>query len=206
MSALIELQYFPPIAYFAVLLKNENVLIEQFENYQKSSYRNRCHIATANGLLRLSIPLEKGKNNQTAIKEVKIYNATNWQTQHWRAIKSAYGNAPYFEYYADELLPFFEKKYDYLFDWNLDLLNCIMELFMMPNNLQFTAEYQMDLNDNTTDFRNVISPKKQNNDLFKQIPYSQLFVEKYGFIPELSVLDVLFCKGPEGILVIDKTI
>jgi hypothetical protein len=206
MSALIELQYFPPIAYFAVLLKNKNVSIEQFENYQKGSYRNRCHIATANGLLRLSIPLEKGKNNQTTIKEVKIYNATNWQIQHWRAIKSAYGNAPYFEYYADELLPFFEKKYDYLFDWNLDLLNCIMELFMMPNNLQFTAEYQMDLNDSTTDFRNVISPKKQNNDSFKQIPYSQLFVEKHGFIPELSVLDVLFCKGPEAILVIDKTI
>ncbi|NJN78366.1 MAG: WbqC family protein [Saprospiraceae bacterium] len=109
MNALIESQYFPPLAYFSVLLKHEKVWIEQFENYQKGSYRNRCHIATANGLLRLSIPLEKGKNNQTCIKEVKIHNDTNWQIQHWRAIKSAYGNAPYFEYYADELLPFLKK-------------------------------------------------------------------------------------------------
>lgn len=205
MGVLIELQYFPPIAYFAVLLKHENVWIEQFENYQKGSYRNRCHIATANGLLRLSIPLEKGKNNQTTIKEVKIHKDTNWQIQHWRAIKSAYGNAPYFEYYADELLPFFEKKYNYLFDWNLDLLNCIMELFMMPNTLQFTDEYQVDLNENITDFRNVISPKSLESTLFQSISYQQLFTEKHGFIPELSILDVLFCKGPEAVLVIDKT-
>lgn len=206
MGALIELQYFPPITYFSVLLKHENIWIEQFENYQKGSYRNRCHIATANGLLRLSIPLEKGKNNQTTIKEVKIHNDNNWQTQHWRAIKSAYGNAPYFEYYADELFPFFEKKYNFLFDLNLDLLNGIMELFMMPNTLQFTNEYQINLNENITDFRNVISPKKPDNPLFQKVTYQQLFIEKHGFIPELSILDILFCKGPEAILVIDKTL
>jgi hypothetical protein len=206
MSALIELQYFPPVTYFSILLKHKNVWIEQLENYQKGSYRNRCHIATANGLLRLSVPLEKGKNNQTTIKDVKIHNDTNWQTQHWRAIKSAYGNAPYFEYYADELLPFFEKKYDYLFDWNLDLLTCVMELFMMPNTLQFTAEYQVNPDKNITDFRDIISPKKANNERFKQIPYTQLFTEKHGFIPELSILDILFCKGTEAILVIHKSI
>jgi hypothetical protein len=81
-----------------------------------------------------------------------------------------------------------------------------MELFMMPNTLQFTAEYQVNLDKNITDFRNIISPKKANNERFKQIPYTQLFTEKHGFIPELSILDILFCKGPEAILVIHKSI
>lgn len=203
MKTIIESQYLPPISYFAVLLKQPSIFIEQYENYQKGSYRNRCHIATANGILRLSIPLEKGKNNQTPIKEVKIYNADNWQIQHWRAIKSAYGKSPYFEFYADELCLFFEKKYDFLLDWNTDLLRFMTENIGLPVDIQLTDNYYK--NDNTImDYRNVISPKKENLNLFQDLHYGQVFEDKHGFIPNLSILDLLFCKGPEAIFVIDN--
>jgi len=203
MKTIIESQYLPPISYFAVLLKQPSIFIEQYENYQKGSYRNRCHIATANGILRLSIPLEKGKNNQTPIKEVKIYNADNWQIQHWRAIKSAYGKSPYFEFYADELCLFFEKKYDFLLDWNTDLLRFMTENIGLPVDIQLTDNYYK--NDNSImDYRNVISPKKENLNLFQDLHYGQVFEDKHGFIPNLSILDLLFCKGPEAIFVIDN--
>ena len=202
MKTIIESQYLPPISYFAVLLKQPSIFIEQYENYQKGSYRNRCHIATANGILRLSIPLEKGKNNQTPIKEVKIYNADNWQIQHWRAIKSAYGKSPYFEFYADELCLFFEKKYDFLLDWNTDLLRFMTENIGLPVDIQLTDNYYK--NDNSImDYRNIISPKKENLNLFQDLHYGQVFEDKHGFIPNLSILDLLFCKGPEAIFVID---
>lgn len=203
MKTIIESQYLPPISYFAVLLKQPSIFIEQYENYQKGSYRNRCHIATANGILRLSIPLEKGKNNQTPIKEVKIYNADNWQIQHWRAMKSAYGKSPYFEFYADELCLFFEKKYDFLLDWNTDLLRFMTENIGLPVDIQLTDNYYK--NDNSImDYRNVISPKKENLNLFQDLHYGQVFEDKHGFIPNLSILDLLFCKGPEAIFVIDN--
>ncbi len=203
MKTIIESQYLPPISYFAVLLKQPSIFIEQYENYQKGSYRNRCHIATANGILRLSIPLEKGKNNQTPIKEVKIYNADNWQIQHWRAMKSAYGKSPYFEFYADELCLFFEKKYDFLLDWNTDLLRFMTENIGLPVDIQLTDNYYK--NDNTImDYRNVISPKKENSNLFQDLHYGQVFEDKHGFITNLSILDLLFCKGPEAIFVIDN--
>lgn len=201
MNTLIELQYFPPIAYFATLMKQDNIHIEQYENYQKGSYRNRCEIATANGSLRLTIPLKKGKNNQTSIKDVKIYNETNWQIQHWRAIKAAYGKSPFFEFYADELNPFFHKEYDFLFDWNIEMLNCIIENLNLPIDYQLTTDYQLS-NDNIIDFRNKITPKKDTTSIYKPVPYGQVFLEKHGFLPNLSILDLLFCKGPEAILTI----
>lgn len=201
MDALIELQYFPPIAYFSALLKHDKIWIEQYENYQKGSYRNRCEIATSNGVLRLSIPLEKGKNNQTSIKEVKIYNTQNWQIQHWRAIKSAYGKSPYFEYYSDELFPFFNKKYDFLFDWNLEMFDFIVENLGLPIDYQFTTDYSLAPSD-CVDYRNKITPKKDTTTIYQPVPYGQVFQDKHGFTPNLSVLDLLFCKGPEGILTI----
>jgi hypothetical protein len=203
MKTIIESQYLPPIAYFSVLLKQPTILIEQHENYQKRSYRNRCHIATANGILRLSIPLEKGKNNQMTIKDVKVYNADNWQLQHWRAIKSAYGKSPYFEFYADELLPYFEKKYDFLLDWNMDLLQFIVDVLNLPVDIQLTDSYYS-TNEAILDYRNNITPKMPTNTTFQGVYYGQVFEDKHGFIPNLSILDLLFCKGPEAILLLDK--
>jgi hypothetical protein len=201
MTALIELQYFPTIRFFAVLLQHERIRIEQHEHYQKRTYRNRCHIAAANGLLRLSVPLEQGKNNQQPIREVRIANDYSWQQQHWQAIQSAYGNAPYFEYYKDELIPIFFQKYDFLFDLNLALLSAITELLLYPVALEFTESYETTPT-HVTDYRNAFTPKA--TDLPPPVVYPQVFADRYDFLPDLSVLDLLFCKGPESLLLFQQ--
>jgi hypothetical protein len=114
--------YFPPLSWFSILWQQDHIIIEAAENYQKGSFRNRCHIAGPNGMQRLSVPLEKGKHQKTPIREVRISYTEPWQRLHWRAIKTAYGNAPFFEHYETELAVFFEKKYPFLFDLNQEIL------------------------------------------------------------------------------------
>ena len=111
-SILLEIQYLPSLQYVSKLLQCPKIYLEQHENYSKGSYRNRCHIAGAQGLQRLSIPLEGGKHQQQPIREVRISNDESWQSQHWTSIKSAYGKSPFFEHYADVFLPFYKKEYE----------------------------------------------------------------------------------------------
>ena len=201
-TILLELHYLPSIQYISKFVQFEKVWIEQQENYHKGSYRNRCHIATANGMIRLSIPLVKGKNSQQNIQQTKIFWLDNWAKKHWQAIQSAYGNSPFFEYYADELKPIFEKKYDSLFDWNKDLLFKILELLDIETEVTFTENYVKSMGEDIVDFRNKISPKKKEfteDSFFDLNPYPQVFMEKHGFLPNLSILDLLFCAGPGGI-------
>ena len=120
---LIELHYFPSIQFFSKFFLHPALILEQHENYVKRSYRNRAHIATANGPLRLSIPLEKGKNQRKPIREVRISYEENWQSKQWTAICSAYGNAPFFEYYVDDIQPLFKEKTTFLFEHNLSLIH-----------------------------------------------------------------------------------
>ena len=202
---LIELQYFPPIQYFAKLLQFKKVRLEAYENYNKGTYRNRCHIAGANGLQRLSIPLRKGKNRQQSIRAVEIANDENWQAEQWHSIKSAYGNSPFFEYYADELQLFYKKEYDLLWDWNLDLLKKMMELTGVDCQIELTDCYVPTIEDQAAksvfDYRNSIQPKKsrhKEDSAFKNVSYGQVFIEKHGFLPNLSILDLLFCQGPSA--------
>lgn len=209
---LFELQYLPPIQYFSKLVSFKRTLIEQHENYLKGTYRNRCHIVGANGIQRLSIPLQKGKNRQQSIREVRISDHENWQSQHWNSIRSAYGKSPYFEFYVDEFEPFFRKKYEFLFDWNWDLLNCIIDCLSIDCALKLTEQYlsSEDLKEemNIFDFRNGISPKKhrqKEDPHFKQTKYAQVFEEKHGFIPNLSILDLLFCAGPESVRILEES-
>jgi len=202
-TVLLDLQYLPSLQWFSKVNQYDNILLEASENYVKSSYRNRCHIAGAQGLLRLSVPLAGGKNAQMPIRSVNISNVMTWQYQHWESIQSAYGKSPFFEYYADDLKPFFEKKYDKLWDWNYDLLMCLVEILDLEVTFQLTETYQKQTPDTVLDLRGGIhpNPKKQVADPdFTAKPYEQVFTEKYGFLPDLSVLDALFCKGPETVL------
>lgn len=207
-SILLELQYFPPMQYFTKLLHYPNIYIEAQEHYQKGSYRNRCEIAGANGVLRLSIPLEKGKNEQQSIREVRIAYHEPWQTRHWESIQSAYGNAPFFLYYADFFQPIFEKKYDMLWDWNLDLLNIILQLIGIQKDILFTSLYQKAVSPEILDFRNAIHPKahrRRDDPHFQPAWYAQVFEEKHGFLPNLSILDLLFCTGPEALSILQAS-
>lgn len=204
-SILLELSYLPPVQYFTKLQHYALVLVEAQEHYAKGTYRNRCHIASANGLLRLSIPLEKGKNEQQPIQEVRIAYQEPWQHWHWEGIKSAYGKSPFFEHYADVLAPFYEKNYEFLFDWNWNLLQTLLQLIGIQSEMRFTTEYQKHTPAETLDFRNKISPKthRQAEDPhFQPIRYEQVFIEKHGFLPNLSILDLLFCTGPEALSIL----
>ncbi|MFT4761953.1 MAG: hypothetical protein ACI9XO_003808 [Paraglaciecola sp.] len=212
-TILIEMQYLPPIQYFAKLYQFDKMQLEAKENYFKGTYRNRCHIAGANGLQRLSIPLRKGKNRQQSIREVEISNDEKWQSEHWHSIKSAYGNSPFFEYYVDELQPFYKKEYELLWDWNRDLVNKMMELVGIDCLIEETVEFLKPTEQGTElpvfDFRNSIQPKvsRQKEDAnFKEVAYGQVFIEKHGFLPNLSILDLLFCQGPNAIEILRQSV
>lgn len=208
-AILLELQYLPPIHYFAKMVQYGEVWIEQWEHYSKGSYRNRCHIATANGLMRLSVPLEKGKNEQMPIREVRIAYEEPWQRQHWAGIRSAYGRAPFFDFYTEELAPFFAMEWEYLFDFNAALLQKLVELAGVSVPLKYTETYWETPPADILDFRNSIFPKKhrQKTDPHFAAPkYRQLFEERHGFMPNLSILDLLFCTGPQTLLYLESAI
>ncbi len=205
----IEMQYLAPIPFFALWKTNKKVVIEQYEHYTKGSFRNRCYIAGPNGILRLTIPLEKGKNTQQPIKEVRIANHSNWQMQHWRSIRSAYGKAPFFEYYADEIEPFYTNKYAFLFDFGVQLTKKIKEILEIPTKLDFSSSYELENESKTIDLRGVFKPPEV-GDLtgigMQQKPYAQVFGERYSFLPNLSIIDLIFCKGPEASLLLSQSL
>ncbi len=207
-ALLLELQYLPPIQYFVWLQRYAIVYIEQQEHYIKGSYRNRCHIAGANGMLRLSIPLQKGKNEQQPIRQTRIAYNQPWQTQHWESIRSAYGSAPFFLYYADALAPLYQQRFDFLFDWNLALLHTILPLLDIHCTIHFTDAYYPIASPAWHDLRNTISPKQhraQPDAYFRPVPYPQVFEAKYPFLPNLSILDLLCCTGPEAPLLLQQS-
>ncbi len=208
-AILLELQYLPPVQYFTKLLHYPTVYLEAHEHYQKGSYRNRALIAGANGELRLSIPLEKGKNEQQSIREVRIAYHEPWQARHWESIQSAYGNAPFYLYYADFLQPFYEKHYNFLWDWNWELLQTILQLTGIPSNIQFTTSFVKTPAPGMLDFRNAIHPKvhrRRDDPHFQPAWYAQVFEEKHGFLSNLSILDLLFCTGPEALRIIQASL
>lgn len=206
---LLELHYFPSIQYCSKFFAHPTVVFEQHENYVKRSFRNRMHIAAANSLLRLSIPLEKGKNQQQTIREVRISYDENWQTKQWTAICSAYGNAPFFEYYIDDFQPLFEEKSEYLFEHNLKVLQAIFFVLDIKPDFGFSESYEKETPPTICGFRNRITPKTVNGAEdrdYQNIPYQQVFAEKTGYLPNLSILDLIFCKGPETIPILENSI
>lgn len=208
-STLIELHYFPSIQYMSKFFSSDNLLLEQHENYRKGSYRNRMHIASANGLLRLSVPLIKGKNQKQNIRDVRISYEEPWQNKHWTAIQSAYGNSPYFDDYSPILRPLFKEKTTYLFDLNMAILKELLAMLDINPNIQFTTKYNKTPIAEVVDCRHSISPKpnKSREDKFyKTVPYPQVFMEKTGFLPNLSILDLLFCQGPETVFTLQRSV
>lgn len=196
----IDNQYLAAINLFSILNKSSNIIFEQYETYQKMSFRNRCLIAGANGVISLSISLEKGRSQKKLITDVKISNRTNWQEQHWRTIESCYRGSPWFVYYGPELRQFYYRKFEYLFDWNLELFKwAISKLnFPIPVEIGFTNNFQHLYDDAFfIDLRNKILPK--NYHLTPTKPYQQVFKERTGFIPNLSIIDLLFCEGKRAL-------
>ena len=195
--------YLAPVAYYATMAKVETVFLEHCESYEKQSYRNRCYIAAANGKMALSIPVEKSGGDKTLTRDIRISEHNDWQVQHWRSIESAYNSTPFFEYYKDDLLPFYEKKWDFLWDFNLEIQAKVLELLDMQPKIKYTEEYKINLENNCLDLRTSIHPKKENTST-SNTPYYQVFDQRFGFLPNLSIIDLLFNMGNEAQFILNN--
>jgi len=198
-KTLLSTAYLPPISWFKIMLNAEEVIIEQHENFIKQTYRNRCHILAANGQMSLSIPAVKASSKKIKITDVKIDYATNWQKQHLKSIESAYRNSPFYEYLIDDLLPFYEKKHKFLFDYNFQLINTVLQMLEIKKEIKLSTSFA-ELANNSFDFRNQIKPKKQSEKLTQLASkkYYQVFNEKHLFQADLSIIDLLFNLGSES--------
>ena len=199
---LLSTTYFGPIQWYQKLYRAEEVFIERCESFQKQTYRNRCIIATTNGPQPLTVPVERGQGDQ--IRSLRISDHGNWRHLHWNALKSAYGESPFFDYYQDDIRPFFEQRWDYLFDFNETIREKMCELLdiqpkVVPTEL-FLSPAEIKESAFGTDYREAIRPKHPEPDPdFTPRRYYQVYEQKYGFLPNLSVLDLLFNMGPESI-------
>lgn len=192
-TVLLSTSYLPNISYLFQVLQHDVVILEKHENFVKQTYRNRCEILTSNGKLSLSIPLVKQADKEL-IAEKKISYAEDWQKQHWRAITSAYKNSPYFEFFEDEFKPFYENKYELLFDYNTQLLQTILHILRVKKQIEFTTQFDINLS-NGMDLRTLSD--LNNSDTISTKSYYQVFADKRGFTPNLSCLDALFNIGLE---------
>lgn len=206
MNIYLSSAYLAPVEYYTKFLTEKTVFIEKHENYLKQSYRNRCTILSANGTIPLSIPVKHSSGEKTLVKDIRIADHGNWQHMHWNAIVSAYSSTPYFEYYQDDFAPFYHKKYSFLFDYNEELRILINKLLgIEKQNILYTELYKTDLEKSDLDFREIIHPKKEYKlldlEFFPQ-KYYQVFNQKFSFVENMSIIDLLFNMGNESILVL----
>lgn len=195
-----ESQYFAPVIAYKSLIKCSYIEIEQYEHWQKMSFRNRCIIAGANGLLNLSIPLEGGRKSNKWIREIKIDNSRGWQMIHWRTLVSAYNRSPWFEFYKDELSIFYQTRYEFLWNWNLDILLWTLKKLGSQAEVGFTKSWQKEYPpDQYLDLRSQILPRNYLSFADDCPHYRQVFEERLGFFPNLSIIDLLFCEGPNTV-------
>ena len=200
-AALLSTAYFAPIQYYCKFIQHSNVLIEQWENYSKQSYRNRCNIYGANGALAISVPVVKATNKKVLTKDVKISYDTNWQKLHWKGIESAYKSSPYYEYYIDDLERFFSNKWNYLLDYNMEIHEKVCGILEIENLSILTEDFIPVNSSEFDDYRNIIHPKpsKEVPDCkFESQVYTQVFGDKHGFLANLSILDLIFNMGPDS--------
>ncbi len=225
-TLLLSTAYLPPVEYVAWVVQARQAYIEQYDSYCKQTYRNRCLIATANGSQALTIPVEKPAGDTALMRDIRISDHGNWRHLHWNALVSAYRSSPFFDYYADDFAPFYEKKYPFLLDFNEELLHLILRCMNLEARIHRTETFRP-LSDSPTtphpaisssstfeteeipplyDLREAIRPKHSQPTGFQARPYYQVFAQKQGFRPNLSSIDLLFHTGPESVFTLRDSI
>ena len=191
MDILIYPSYFPTISNYVAMAQADSITFEVEDNFQKQTNRNRTYIYSPNGIQLLNIPIKHTKERHQKTKDVRLETAFDWQKQHFKSLEAAYRTSPFFEYFENELTPIFNKKHIFLMDLNFETMEIISKCLRMKFDFKRTTEYFHEVS-NYTDFRPLVNGKKEIM-LFEN--YTQVFGEKYGFINNLSILDLLFNEG-----------
>lgn len=201
-TALLTTTYFGPIQWYQKLYRADKAWVERHEHFQKQTFRNRCVIATTQGLQSLTVPIESGlkPKGTELISDIRISDHGAWRHLHWNALRSAYGESPFFEYYEDDLRPFFERRWDYLLDFNEAIRQKLCELLDIRPTVGYTTAYEKQPAGPLSDYRDAIRPKHPAPDAdFTPRRYYQVYEAKHGFLPNLSIVDLLFNMGPESV-------
>ncbi|MEL1242011.1 WbqC family protein [Flavobacterium flavipallidum] len=193
MKTLLHPSYFPSISHFVAMIQAESIVFEMEDNFQKQTNRNRTYIYSPNGVQLLNIPIKHSKTSHQKTKDIQIENDFDWQKQHFKSLEAAYRSSPFFEYFEDDFVPFFEKKHTFLMDLNFEALEIISKCMRTKFEFTTTEEYFHEVDSNTIkDYRFLINGKKDPS-VFESYP--QVFDDKFGFINNLSILDLLFNEG-----------
>ncbi|RKE92305.1 WbqC family protein [Ichthyenterobacterium magnum] len=200
MNVLLHPTYCPSIASFVAIANAKVVTYEGCDNYQKQTYRNRTYIYGANGKLLLNIPVVHSQKNRQLYKDIIIANETNWQDLHWKSIQSAYSGSPFFEFYEDDFRPLFKTPFTHLFDFNIKCLEVIYDCLELPFKFKMSEGFEKTKKDQT-DYRILVNSKKEQPQNLKK--YVQVFDDKHGFIPNLSIIDLIFNEGPNALMYLE---
>jgi hypothetical protein len=197
-TLIIDNQPFPCICYIKELIKYEHIKIEKYDTFQKMTFRNRYIISGANGVMNLTIPLKGGREQKTLMKDVRIDNSMNWRIKHLRSLTSAYSNAPYFEFYYQDLQKLIFTKEEFLFPFNIKILDWLCNTLKIIAELGVTESF-VGYYEAAADYRNYFLPKSFQKNEFDTVPhYSQVFEDRLGFQPNLSIIDLILCQGPNA--------
>ena len=195
---LIEYQYFGTVNYYKILFQYSNIEFEEYENYQKGSFRNRTPVPGANGVINLSVPLQKGRDQKSLFRDIKIDYREKWMVQHMRALDACYNRAPFYEFYRDSIQELLSQEETYLMTLDKKLVQWVLKMLKAKPVISATEEYCRSTVGEMVDARNTVLPGKElNGNLDLTGPeYDQVFRDRIGFKPNMSILDLLFCQGP----------
>lgn len=203
----LQSEYLAPVSHYIFAFHADKILIEAQEHYVKQSYRNRCEIASANGIMPLTIPIEKATIRKPCLKDMRISDHGNWRHLHWNAIRSSYNSSAYFEYYQDDFRPLYEKKFDFLLDFNEAAREIVFQCLDLDKTVELTSAFHKELESSIQDLRPFAEPQKE-IELKTKVhleSYYQVFQNKFGFQSDLSIIDLLFNMGPEAQLILKNS-
>lgn len=209
MTYIFDYQYFGNINYYFELINSSNYNFDEYDDYQKMSFRNRCRVLGANGTIDLSIPVVGGRELKSPMNEVKICYREDWRGRHFKTLVSCYNRSPWFENYRTWFEELYSNKFEYLYEWDIMCHDLVLSLLQIKDKKKFNASGTLEESnslghENRVDLRNKFLPRQPNPYNLSIEPYPQVFSDRFGFVQGLSILDLLFCEGPNALQVLNS--